>query len=290
MLRLAEQIHIKKTTILSQYGASTQDLARAGVALVLLAAGKGTRYGQQPKCIADVDGKPLARHTIDEFKTACDAPTLCVVGYRFEDVASALGVDNIYVLSSESTGGTGYAAFEIFLLPELLERDPLLVIAMGDRIIPAPTIRALMLKHGEGNAEADLTFLTAHYESAAGSAKGRIVRDSAGRVAGISEQHGHETQHGAMTSSALIECNCPLYVCRAALLHTYLSATNNDNVQGQYYLTDIVADMHKDGLDIRTLTVGPDDDAYCVLCADVTRKADLVRLEQEWMAYVRNHA
>ncbi|MCL4853022.1 MAG: NTP transferase domain-containing protein, partial [Bryobacteraceae bacterium] len=56
-------------------------------ALVVLAAGKGTRFGADPKCIQPVNGKPLAAHSIDAFHEIAPAPAVCVVGYRKEDVA-----------------------------------------------------------------------------------------------------------------------------------------------------------------------------------------------------------
>ncbi|MSU48841.1 MAG: hypothetical protein EXS37_07110 [Opitutus sp.] len=66
--------------------------------LVLLAAGKGTRFGQAPKCIQLVHGTPLARHSIDAFRQFAPGPAICLVGYRHGDVAAALGADNIYVI------------------------------------------------------------------------------------------------------------------------------------------------------------------------------------------------
>ena len=59
--------------------------------LVILVAGKGTRFGQEPKCIQRVHGTPLARHSIDAFRRFSPAPVICLVGYRYEEVSSALG-------------------------------------------------------------------------------------------------------------------------------------------------------------------------------------------------------
>lgn len=100
--------------------------------LVVLAAGRGTRFGQDPKCIQPVHGTPLARHSIDAFRRFSPAPVVCIVGYRHQEVAAALGSDNVYVLSANPTGGTAFAAFEAFSVEELaalnapLMIDPLL--------------------------------------------------------------------------------------------------------------------------------------------------------------------
>jgi hypothetical protein len=68
--------------------------------LVVLAAGKGTRFGAAPKCIQPVYGTPLARHSVDAFHRFAPAPVVCVVGYRHAEVSSALGPGNIYVRSA----------------------------------------------------------------------------------------------------------------------------------------------------------------------------------------------
>ena len=124
---------------LSLYGGMTGD----GPILVVLAAGKGTRFGTEPKCIQPVRGTPLARHSIDAFRRFWPGPAICLVGYRHAEVSAALGADNAYVLSAAPAGGTALAAFEAFSIPQLAERNPALIITMGDRIVPSSTYRRL---------------------------------------------------------------------------------------------------------------------------------------------------
>ena len=59
--------------------------AGAAVALVILAAGKGTRFGTSPKCVQPVRGIPLARHSIDAFRRLQPAPCICLVGYAHDE-------------------------------------------------------------------------------------------------------------------------------------------------------------------------------------------------------------
>ncbi len=250
--------------------------------LVLLAAGKGTRFGQAPKCIQPVHGTPLARHSIDAFRQLASGPAICLVGYRHDDVANALGTDNIYVRSENPAGGTAFAAFEAFSVPNLLESNPLLVITMGDRIVTPSVFRRLCETHRAGRHEADLTMLTAEYEPPKHRGKGRIVRNQQGRVTSIVEQRDIE----AVTNAAarrqledLTEGNCPLYVIRAAALHRRLRDLTNANAQQQFYLTDIIEVIHREGGDIRTVTVTIADPEYDLLCSDVTRPTDLALLE-----------
>ncbi len=89
--------------------------------LVVLAAGKGTRFGQEPKCIQPVQGVPLAGHSLAAFRRWRNAPTICLVGYRYAEVCAALGPDNLYILSDNPTGGTAYAT--CMIAPPFRERS-----------------------------------------------------------------------------------------------------------------------------------------------------------------------
>ncbi|MFB3893895.1 MAG: NTP transferase domain-containing protein [Phycisphaerae bacterium] len=249
--------------------------------LVVLAAGIGKRFGQAPKCIQDVCGRPLARHSIDNFRSFSDSPVVCVIGYRHEEVSRALGEDVVYVLSSNAVGGTAMAAYEACGAPGLMEADPLLVITMGDRIIPTAVFRQLCDAHRGGPKEAGLTFLTALYEPDRLRGKGRIIRDGDGRVIGIVEEKDILAEPDPARRATLLasnEGNCPLYAIRARTLVQHLRDVTNANSQGQYYLTDIVQSIRRDGGDIRTVATTPGDNEYRVLCADVTRPADLAAL------------
>lgn len=250
--------------------------------LVVLAAGKGTRFGQDPKCIQRVSGTPLARHSIDAFRRFSSAPVICLVGYRHEEVSTTLGPDNVYVLSENPTGGTGYAAYEAFSVPDLLERNPLLVITMGDRIVPTAVFQRLCDTHTGGDSEADLTFLSAVYEPPKNRGKGRVLRDESGQVVRVLEERDILQEPDATLREqrlALTEGNCPLYAIRAATLYRYLQTTTNSNAQGQFYLTDIVEAIARDRGDIRTITTRLTDPEYDLLCSDVTQPMDLALLE-----------
>ncbi|MFN0172000.1 MAG: NTP transferase domain-containing protein [Bryobacteraceae bacterium] len=252
------------------------------IILVVLAAGKGTRFGSDPKCIQPVSGTPLACHSVDAFRRFSPSPVICLVGYRYKEVSSALGPDNIYVRSENAAGGTAFAAFEAFSVPALLEKNPLLVITMGDRIVPSSVFRRLCETHGAGSAEADVTFLSAQYEPPKNRGKGRVLRDEHRRVVRIVEERDILSEPDASTRQALLdltEGNCPLYVIRAATLYRHLRDVTNANAQGQYYLTDMIQGISREGGDIRTITTTVADPEYDLLCADVTQPMDLALLE-----------
>ncbi len=258
------------------------DITADAPVLVVLAAGKGTRFGRAPKCVQPVRGIPLARHSIDAFGRFSPSPVICLVGYRHEEVMAALGTGAIYVRSSNPAGGTAYAAFEAFSVPSLLETDPMLIITMGDRIVTPTVFRRLSDTHRAGNREADLTFLTAEYEPPKNRGKGRVWRTADQRVMRIIEQRDIDALADPIARRMLLdltEGNCPLYAIRAATLHRHLRGLTNANAQEQYYLTDIVEVISREGGDIRTVTTTVADPEYDLLCSDVTRPMDLALLE-----------
>jgi CTP:molybdopterin cytidylyltransferase MocA len=278
--RLRDAVQLSADKLLP--GSSARPQFSGAPVLVVLAAGRGTRFGQQPKCIQPILGTPLARHSIDAFRSVSTSPVVAVVGYRHDDVSAALGADNLFVLSENPTGGTAFAAFESLSVPGLLEANPLLVITMGDRVVPATTFRRLLEQHEGGGREADLTFLTARYEPPRHQGKGRVLRDAAGRVVRLVEQKDIAAESDPLTRQALeslTEGNCPLYAIRAATLFRHLGALDNANAQEQFYLTDVVAAIAGERGDIRTVTTSPTDSDYDLLCSDVTRPQDLALLE-----------
>ena len=197
-------------------------------------------------------------------------------------MTAALGDDNIYVRSDDPTGGTAFAAFEAFSVMGLDECDPILIITMGDRVVTTPVFRRLYETNILGPREADLTLLTAVYEPPKNRGKGRLDRDAQRRVLRIVEQRDIDAISDGVLRQKLqdtTEGNCPLYAIRASALRRYLADLTNDNAQKQFYFTDIVEAISRDGGDIRTITTRVDDPEYDLLCSDVTRPMDLALLE-----------
>lgn len=263
---------------LSLYGGMTGDTP----VLVILVAGKGTRFGKEPKCIQPVDGTPLARHSIDAFRRFRPAPVICMVGYRHDEVSAALGADNVYVLTADPAGGTALATFEAFSVTQLAETNPALIITMGDRIVPSSIYRRLWETHFGGRREADLTLLTAQYEPPRNRGKGRVMRDRNGRILRIIEERDITAAATGLTGQMLLdltEGNCPLYVIRARTLLPHLQQLGNANAQQQFYLTDVIEAISRASGEIRTVTVTVADPEYDLLCCDVVHPLDLALLE-----------
>lgn len=250
--------------------------------LVSLAAGKGTRFGPSPKCAQRVHGKPLAQHSIDAFRSFSSNPVICVVGYCHEEVMAALGPGPLYLLSQGESAGTAFAAYEMLSLPELERQNPILMLTMGDRIVPASVFPKLLATHLAGQREADLTFLTAICPPPANHGKGRLLRDTEGRALRIVEQRDVDALAGASLRQAhndLHEVNCSFYVLRARTLRRHLVGVRNHNPQRQYYLTDIVESISRQGGILRTLTATAMDPEYGLLSVNATRPEDLAQMD-----------
>jgi hypothetical protein len=248
--------------------------------LVLLAAGRGSRFGESPKCIHPLLGFPLGRYSIGSFACVSANPAICVVGYRAPDVMQALGSGNRYVESGNPTGGTAWAALEAVANRELLDANPLLCIAMGDRIVPPEVFRRVLDRHRR--TQADLTFLSLRQPSTARKGKGRILLDPGGGVTGIREQRDIDDTTDPVERSrldAIDIVNCSLYVVRARAVHDHLRRLTRANAQGQYYLTDIVGMIAAGGGRVVTETIGVDDPAHRLLSCDLTRPEDLPGIE-----------
>lgn len=281
MLKYAARINEEKI-LNPEILSSNEEIDPEVPVLVVLVAGKGTRFGKEPKCIQKVHGIPLARHSIDSFRRFNQSQVICIVGYRHEDVTEALGPGNTYILTDNPAGGTAFAVYEAFSVPELAEKNPLLIITMGDRIIPSSVFRRLSRLHCEGENEAALTFMTAIYEEPKNSGKGRVLRDENGKVVRIVEERDIIAEENDMVRQSMLnitEGNCPLYIIRAATLFFHLSNITNENAQGQYYLTDLIQLISNSGGEIRTLTTSVAEQEYDLLTSDVTQPMDLALLE-----------
>ena len=95
--------------------------------LVVLVAGKGTRFGQEPKCIQRIHGTPLARHSIEAFHRFSPSPVICLVGYRYGEVPIfyrrfGLSPAPEFVELYPGGGAVGVRLSRYDALPQLIQR------------------------------------------------------------------------------------------------------------------------------------------------------------------------
>lgn len=239
--------------------------------IVILAAGQGKRmYSSLPKVLHPLAGRPLAQHVIDAARQLQPESLIVVYGHGGEAVHSALAADDLlWALQAEQLG-TGHALAQA--LPLLAPAAQTLVLYGDVPLIAAASLRRLLLA-GEG--QEGLAILTVELADPGGY--GRIVRDPMGKVARIVEE-----KDASAEEKGIREVNTGIMVLPTAHLQTWLAALKNDNAQGEYYLTDLVALAVEAGLPVHTAAAALEWEVQ-----GVNDKLQLAQLERQ---YQRNQA
>ena len=196
--------------------------------VIILAAGEGKRMmSDTPKGLHPLLGRPMAGWVIQAVQ-AIDSKPVMVVGHQGDLLQKSLGTDIRYVWQKEQLG-TGHASR--MALP-LLADDTLVLITAVDMPLVRAESYALLVEAVDQGAQAAL--LTAVVPRP--GQMGRILRDATGAVTGIVEY-----KDATDTQRQIAEVNSGVYCFRAADLHRLLPALGNNNQQGEFYLTDMVA-------------------------------------------------
>ncbi|MBC1639682.1 bifunctional UDP-N-acetylglucosamine diphosphorylase/glucosamine-1-phosphate N-acetyltransferase GlmU [Listeria welshimeri] len=197
---------------------------------VVLAAGQGTRMKSKLyKVLHPVCGKPMVEHVVDQISTLDVDKVVTIVGHGAEKVQEHLAGKSEFVKQEEQLG-TAHAVLQA--KPELAGKDGVTLVVCGDTpLIEASTMEALLKYHHEKRAKA--TILTTVIEEPTGY--GRIIRDDLGIVEKIVE-HKDATEKEQRIS----EINTGTYCFDNKALFEALENVSNDNVQGEYYLPDVI--------------------------------------------------
>ncbi|CAK19585.1 bifunctional UDP-N-acetylglucosamine diphosphorylase/glucosamine-1-phosphate N-acetyltransferase GlmU [Listeria welshimeri] len=197
---------------------------------VVLAAGQGTRMKSKLyKVLHPVCGKPMVEHVVDQISTLDVDKVVTIVGHGAEKVQEHLAGKSEFVKQEEQLG-TAHAVLQA--KPELAGKDGVTLVVCGDTpLIEASTMEALLKYHHEKRAKA--TILTTVIEDPTGY--GRIIRDDLGIVEKIVE-HKDATEKEQRIS----EINTGTYCFDNKALFEALENVSNDNVQGEYYLPDVI--------------------------------------------------
>jgi len=228
----------------------TENTLDASLAVIILAAGQGTRMKSAlPKVLHRIGGRPLVGHALDTARDLAPAHVLVVVRHERDQVADAvLGVGpEVVVVDQDEVPGTGRAV-EVALarVPEFT--GDILVLSGDVPLLDADTLGALIRSHHESAAAA--TLLSAVVEDPTGY--GRVLRDTAGGVVRIVEQ-----KDATAAEAAVAEINAGVYVFRAPALREQLSLVGADNAQGEKYLTDVIGLLRAANLPVAAF-IAPD--------------------------------
>ncbi|MGC5326796.1 bifunctional UDP-N-acetylglucosamine diphosphorylase/glucosamine-1-phosphate N-acetyltransferase GlmU [Brevibacillus sp. SYSU BS000544] len=204
---------------------------------VVLAAGQGTRMRSKLyKVLHPVCGKPMVQHVVDTLENMQVQDIVVVVGHGAEAVKETIGDRVSYALQAQQLG-TAHAVLQA--VPFLEEKQGTTLILYGDvPLLSQETLTELLRFHEQQDSAA--TVLTATLSDPSGY--GRMVRNEVGEVLRIVE-HKDATQE----ERAITEINTGIYCFdNQKLLHA-LSQVQNNNVQGEYYVTDCVGILREAG-------------------------------------------
>ena len=233
--------------------------------VVILAAGQGKRmHSNLPKVLHPIAGKALVRHVIDTARTL-SPKSLCVVyGHGGDIVRAALpDADLAWALQSPQLG-TGHAVQQA--LPHLSDDGVTLVLYGDVPLTQAATLRRLLVAAQEGLAVLTVTL-------ADPTGYGRIVRDAAGKVVRIVEQ-----KDATAEEKAIREINTGIMAIPTARLAGWLAGLSNNNAQGEYYLTDLIAAAVADGVPVSTAQ--PEGEWEVLGVNSKVQLAELERIQQ----------
>ena len=197
--------------------------------VVILAAGQGTRMRSKlPKVLHPVAGKPMLGHVIDCARSLSPTRIHVVIGHGAELVREQLAAEDIHWVLQTEQLGTGHAVAQA--LPGTQGADQVLVL-YGD--VPLLRVETLAQLSSQAGAQA-LGMLTVTLADPTGY--GRILRNVAGEVQAIVEQ-----KDASAEQLAICEGNTGIMALPGKHAARWLGSLSNQNAQGEYYLTDVVA-------------------------------------------------
>ena len=236
--------------------------------VVILAAGMGKRMQSAlPKVLHPLAGKPLLSHVIDTARTLAPSKLCVIYGHGgaavlklLEQYKSGQSLD-IAAAEQAQQLGTGHAVQQA--LPLLDDNVPTLILYGDVPLTSSESLQKLVQAAGNGQ----LAILTVEQNDPFGL--GRIVRENGAIVRIVEEKDATADER------AIKEINSGIMVAPTVQLKKWLSALSNNNAQGEYYLTDIVAQAVADGVPVTSAQPGAVWEV-----AGVNSKVQLAQLER----------
>jgi bifunctional UDP-N-acetylglucosamine pyrophosphorylase / glucosamine-1-phosphate N-acetyltransferase len=212
-----------------------------GLNVVILAAGQGTRMrSSQAKVLHKIAGKPLLSHVIDVARELSPEKIIVVYGHDGQTVRSTLDSEDLEWVLQKQQLGTGHAVKQA--LPDIKPGSDILVLYGDVPLITAKTLRSLI----ESRKDKGLSLLTAELQDPTGY--GRIIRNTDKEVVGIIEE-----KDASQKEKDIKEINTGIMYFATGNMSKWVEELNNDNAQGEYYLTDCVGIAAKENQGIATI-------------------------------------
>lgn len=233
---------------------------------VILAAGKGTRmYSNTPKVLHTLAGKPMVKHVIDTCNGLGAQNINLVYGHGGDQMKATLAEESVnWALQAEQLG-TGHAVDQASA--HFADDEKVLVLYGDVPLISPETIENLLDAQPNGG----IALLTVVLDNPMGY--GRIIRRNGPVVAIVEQKDATDEQ------KLIKEINTGVMVATGGDLKRWLSGLSNDNAQGEYYLTDVIAAAHDEGRAVEAVhPVSP------IEVEGVNDRSQLARLERAYQA------
>jgi bifunctional UDP-N-acetylglucosamine pyrophosphorylase/glucosamine-1-phosphate N-acetyltransferase len=214
-----------------------------GLSIVILAAGQGKRMrSAQPKVLQPLAGRPLLEHVV-ACGRALGADDVCIVyGHGGEQVQAAFAGQKLrWALQAEQLG-TGHAVQQA--MPGTPDDNRVLILFGDVPLLRRDTLTGLLEATGEG----EMAILTVELDNPTGY--GRIVREQGEVLRNVEQKDANAAEQ------SICEINTGVMLCPGAQLKAWLNNLSNDNAQGEYYLTDVIAMAVADGVRVLGIKAG----------------------------------
>lgn len=243
-------------------------MTRPPVAIVILAAGQGTRMKSRlHKVLHPIAGRPMLLHLLESAAILSPERQVVVVGAGREQVEEAVAGQGVAIAVQAEQLGTGHAVAQARAALAGFDGDVLIL--YGDVPLVRPeTMRALVDRLHEEDAPVCAVLGFRPHDP---GAYGRIIANERGIIYRMVEYKDADEVERAVTL-----CNSGLMAVHSADLFALLDRVGNDNAAGEYYLPDIVmlaAEEERYSAVIET-------DAHEV--AGVNSRVELAAIEAEW--------
>lgn len=223
---------------------------------IILAAGEGTRMrSKKAKVLHPICGKPMIEYVLQTAKSSGLEKNVVIVGHGKDEVISHVKMDGVFFeeqpIYEGAPYGTGFAVMQGL---KHVSDDDLVVVLCGDTpLITETTIKKLIEYHTESNNCA--TVLTTELVDPKGY--GRIVRRENEDLLKIVE---HKDANN--WELEINEINSGIYCFKGSYLKESLSKIDNNNIQKEYYLTDVISILSDGGSKVGAFKIQDETEIY----------------------------
>jgi len=244
-------------------------------AVVILAAGLGKRMKSgKAKVLHEILGKPMIMYVVETANRIAGNNVVLVIGNQADKVREMVSesAEVIFALQKDQLG-TGHAVS--CALPYLPDHTQEVVVFCGD--VPLLTFETVMrLIKDHVKAKRDISLLAVEIDNPKGY--GRVLSDKNGNVSGIVEEADASAEQKRIKT-----INTGIYCIKKEFLFDSLQKVKSDNVQGEFYLTDIVKIGYKEGKVVGVIIGGDGEETI-----GVNNRHDLMTVENIMRNRLRN--